>query len=350
MASLTQTAYIARKAIKFGGIAFGVLILLRAGYITIQKMIPPKPVPLPAPNTAFGKLPKMQFPKKEIPAKISYRLETISGTLPKTGEQASVYFMPESKVGFLSEDKIEDWAKLLGFNQKPQKTAGSEFEDLFTLSSPVNITLSVNELTRNFTFSYDWRSDQGFSFQFPPDTNQAITLATGFLQTAQSLPSDVNPVDNTVIFFKNDNNNLVESTFQEANFSKVNFYRRTTDGLKILPPDPKDANISVIVSAIDNNYSGTVEARYIHNIISEEISATYPLKDVNQAWAQLLDGKGYLANLGNNPEGNVIIRNAYLAYYEGEQPQSYLQPIVVFEGDRDFMAYVPAISDNLIEE
>lgn len=350
MATLTQTAYFARKTIKYGGIALVFLILLRASYITIKKLIPPKPVPPPPPNIAFGKLPKIEFPEKEILFRINYRLETISGSLPKLDGQAKVYFMPESSVGFLSQEKIENWAKLLKFNQKPQKIDGSEFENLFTLSSPVNTTLKVNVLTRNFTFTYDWRSDPGFSFQPAPDANQSISLAAGFLESAQSLPSDINPANNKIVYLKNESNNLVESIPQEANFSKVNFYRQTADSLKILPPDLKNANIYIIISPIKNNYNGIVEARYIHNIISTEINATYPLKDVNQAWTQLLEGKGYIANIGDNPEGNIIVRNAYLAYYEGEKPQGYLQPIVVFEGDRDFTAYVPAITDNLFTD
>lgn len=350
MASLTQTAYFARKAIKYVGITLVVLILLRASYITIKKLIPPKPVPLPPPNIAFGKLPKIEFPPKETLFRINYRLETISGALPDLGGQALVYFMPESSVGFLSQEKIENWARSFRFTQKPQKAEGSEFEDLFTISSPINTTLKVNVLTRNFTFFYDWRNDPGFSFQSAPDESQSLSLAINFLQSAQSMPSDINPVNNKIVFFKNDNNNLVETTFQEANFSKVNFFRQTADSLKILPPDPKNANIYVIVSAIKNNYSGTIEAKYLHNIISTEINATYPIKEVNAAWAQLLEGKGYIANQGNNPEGNIIIRNVFLAYYEGEKTQSYLQPIIVFEGDRDFMAYVPAITDNLFAE
>jgi hypothetical protein len=30
--------------------------------------------------------------------------------------------------------------------------------------------------------------------------------------------------------------------------------------------------------------------------------------------------------------------------------QSFLQPVIVFEGDRDFYAYVPAITDTWLEQ
>jgi len=42
--------------------------------------------------------------------------------------------------------------------------------------------------------------------------------------------------------------------------------------------------------------------------------------------------------------GQVTIRNIYLAYFEPVTLTNYLQPIFVFEGDNNFVAYVPAIS------
>lgn len=349
MATLTQTAYFARQAIKFGGIAFGVLILLRAGFITIRKMIPAKPAPLPPPNVAFGKLPRIKFPEKSNLPQINYRLETISGVLPKMPTQGKVYFMPHPSVSFMDEEKINSWAKALGFIQKPEKAGPGEFDYRFTIQPPMTI-VNINSLTRNFSFTYDWRNDTNFSLQTPPEDSQAIAKTTAFLQTAQSLPDDIDKTSGKVIYLKNDNNNLIESIYQEANFSKVNLFRLTDDGLKILPSDPNNSNIYVIVSSGNNKFNGVTEARYIHNLISTEINATYPLKDINQAWTQLVENKGFIASLGNNQDGNVTIRDAYLAYYEVETNQSYLQPIIVFTGDKGFTAYVPAIADNLFAD
>jgi len=36
----------------------------------------------------------------------------------------------------------------------------------------------------------------------------------------------------------------------------------------------------------------------------------------------------------------------YLAYYDAGVPTDYYQPIIVFEGDQDFLAYVPAIASE----
>jgi hypothetical protein len=39
-----------------------------------------------------------------------------------------------------------------------------------------------------------------------------------------------------------------------------------------------------------------------------------------------------------------------LAYYEPVTLTQYLQPIYVFKGDNNFIAYVPAISDKYISQ
>ena len=45
----------------------------------------------------------------------------------------------------------------------------------------------------------------------------------------------------------------------------------------------------------------------------------------------------------------ITVRNIYLAYYDSISPQTYLQPVFVFEGDGGFIAYVPAINPEFIE-
>jgi len=64
-----------------------------------------------------------------------------------------------------------------------------------------------------------------------------------------------------------------------------------------------------------------------------------------QAWNELQQGKGYIANFGQQGDnGQITIRKVYLAYYDTEVPQTYLQPIYIFEGDKNFFAYVTAVN------
>ena len=71
--------------------------------------------------------------------------------------------------------------------------------------------------------------------------------------------------------------------------------------------------------------------------------ATYPLKSSSQAFEELKNSQAYIASIGQNLGGLVSIRKVYLAYYDAGFPVDFYQPIIVFEGDKNFMAYVPAV-------
>jgi len=73
------------------------------------------------------------------------------------------------------------------------------------------------------------------------------------------------------------------------------------------------------------------------------------LKTAQVAFEDLKVGKGYIANIGLNKDGKVVIRRIYLAYFDPNIPSSFYQPVIVFEGDRSFLAYVPAITDAYLQ-
>jgi hypothetical protein len=351
MATLTETAYYSRLTIKYGAIAIVALLIFRGLFISFRaywkKAHPPPP---PPPTVAFGKLPKLVFPERPNLPTISYKLETISGSLPTLVDQAKVFFMPQPSDNLLAREKTKTWAKTLGFSGEPEEI--DKYEYLFTSGATPTTTLKVNFLSRNFTLTYDWKNDlEILSVGNPPQESQAISLARGFLQSADALGEDLALGPAEVSYLKYKEGDLAKALFfSEANFAKVNLYRQDIDGTKILPANPKESNIFVIVSPATKTGRGIIEASYTYNPVSLEHFATYPLKDVKSAWSQLTSGKAFIANLGNNPEGKITIRNAYLAYYDSNTPQNFLQPVIVFEGDQDFFAYVPAVSDNWLEQ
>jgi len=350
MATLTQTAYYSRKAIKYGSIGLLALIILRATFVSVRtywkRRYPPPP---PQPTVAFGKLPKLNFPQEGNLPPMNFKLETISGTLPQLSSQAKVFFIPQPSPNLLAWDKTKTWARTLGFTQEPEKT--DKFSYRFESEIEPKTSLEVNVLTRNFHLFYDWKNDlEILSSGNPPQEAQAISLARGFLQTANALSEDLSQGEAEVIYFKYKDGNLAKALFfSEANFVKVNLFRKEIDQIKVLPANPKDSNVSVMMTAAAGRNRGVIEVNYTHFPISEGNYATYPLKDASVAWSQLTSGKGFVANLGNNPSGKATIRNVYLAYYDSQSPQNFLQPIIVFEGDNDFYAYVPAVSDQWVE-
>lgn len=351
MASLTQTAYYSRKIIKYGSLAIVGLLIFRSLFISFKsywkKTHPPPP---PRPTYFWGKLPKLKFPQtKDLPP-IELRLETITGSLPKLSQQAKVFLIPRSSRGILAWDNTKQWARTIGFDQTPQEL--STYDYRFSASTLPKTTLDVNVVSRNFHLAYNWQEDLTITSQTaPPLEDQAISTIKGFLQQSGALSLDLAEGSSEVIYLKYVNDSLSKTLFaSEANFIKVILFRRDIDNIKVLPPNPKDSNVTALLSSSYLQMGGIIDLKYIHSNVSENKFGTYSLKDVNTAWTQLIQGKGFIANLGGNPDGKITVRKAFLAYYDGEEQQDYLQPVIVFEGDNDFYAYVPAVTDDYVEQ
>ena len=76
----------------------------------------------------------------------------------------------------------------------------------------------------------------------------------------------------------------------------------------------------------------------------------YPLKTPQQAWEELQRGKGYVVS-AKLPEGEVTIKKVFMGYYDPDVYQEYVQPVYVFLGEQEFVAYVPAVTaEYLIEQ
>ena len=75
---------------------------------------------------------------------------------------------------------------------------------------------------------------------------------------------------------------------------------------------------------------------------------SYPLITGDEAWNKLVSGQGYIANPPKTGS-QAVIRRVTLAYLDLYLPSGYIQPVYVFEGDEDFVAYVPAIVDAWLE-
>ena len=74
---------------------------------------------------------------------------------------------------------------------------------------------------------------------------------------------------------------------------------------------------------------------------------TYNLRSVDEAWATLLAGGGYIVNPRNVSEG--VITSVELVYYESHEEQEYMLPIYVFKGLNGLVAYVSALHPNMFQ-
>src|SRR5262249_36531699 len=113
-----------------------------------------------------------------------------------------------------------------------------------------------------------------------------------------------------------------------------------------LTADPNQSNVWFIDSGSQEQGKKIIAGEYHYLPVDSEKSATYPIKTAQQALDELNGGGGYIAAVGNNPDGNITVRKIYLAYFDPATIGNFYQPIVVFEGDNGFFAYVPAVASS----
>lgn len=345
MATLTETAYYTRRTINW-------LILAVIGYIILRlswslfvaawlAIFPPKP---PPPNNAFGVLPKLQFPEQASPsARLTFRLETIEGRVPLASESAAVYFMNKSPANLLALNETQDFAERLGFDINPIQ----ETKNIYRFSDPDFIlrTLRYDIVSKNFILRYRFEEDPGiFSEKNFAGSDAVLGEAKSVLQSFQLFHQDISAGKITVTFLKLTGDRLLPTTsLSSSDAVRVDFYRRPIGSTPIVTPNPDEGPVNFVFSGSQSEKRQFLQFAYTFWPIDYETVATYALKTSSQAWSELQSGGGFIARYPRTGT-QAVVRNVYIAYYDSYDPQTYLQPVFVFEGDNGFMGYVPAVA------
>lgn len=342
--TLSDAAYGGRFLIKFGAIA---LVVLMVGRVVLNMSVnlykflnPPK---APPPTYGFGTLPPLEFPSTG-PTIASYTLQTKTGTLPKLVTQLPVFFMPKQSIGVLSLDEAKKQAAALGFAFAPEQTSTTTYR--WKRNSPLPATLDIDIVSKHLTMKVDWASDPGFLSQksLPPQQT-AITQVRETLQEAGLSAPDMATSGAKISFLRASGTSYIPAvSLSEADFIQVNIWRSPIrETYSLVRPDPLQGNAHFIFSGSRDTNSSIVQADFSYAPIDYERFETYGLIAPQTAWQTLQAGKGFVAHIDTGVQ-QATVRNVYLAYYESDTPQRYLQPVYVFVGDQNFFAYVPAVA------
>lgn len=349
MATLTESAKVAKTTIKFGVVLLVVLMVgrvLLTGLLGIYRSLVPPPIA--AATVGFGKLPAINFPETSG-SELSYVLETVGNEIPSFGPNAKVFFISKSRVSLLGLDRGKKQAASLGFVFEPEQISGTLYR--WTKSSPLPSTLELDYTSGVFNLEVRWQTNPNFlSSRLLPNELQAISETRTFLKNAGSLPIDMANGEIKATFLKFSGGQMTETlSLSQADFIRVDMFRQPVDDLSILPTDPKKGVARVLISGSRTQGQRIVSAEYRHTRVEYEQFHTYPLISGTVAWEKLKVGEGLVAS---NPSENnrVVVRKIKLAYFDSLDDQSYLQPIYVFEGDNDFVGYVPAIDPEWIQQ
>ena len=339
----------ARKAIKYGGIALVFLmvgrIILTASYNYWKSLYPDPP---PPPDVKWGKLPKLIFPQKEL-VSLQYKLETRTNNLPTNlPNQFNVYFMPIKKPSLLAYDAAKSVANRLDFIQEPQKLSESEFR--WDTSEPINSSITINIITGAFVLDKKWQEDTTLTVPtvFLSD-EQAQDKLYSLLSRVELLPEDIKTGKSTVNNLKADKDQIVTAVSRsQAHFVRVNLYRKDVDGVPVIYPRSDRGPISAILALQREEKRQVINLDYNYYPVDIETSAVYPIIGTAEAWKRLQSGTAYIVSVKQNV-ATVTVRDVTIELYDAEEPQQFMQPVYVFRGDDDFVAMVPAVSDAWLE-
>lgn len=343
-ANLTTIAITTRKVIKYG-ILFVIFlttarIIVGFGISAYQAAVPK---PTAAPTARFGPLPPLPFPQpnRELP-KLDIKIETATGSLPQLPGQAKVFLIPPQQPNLFSLEKAISRAKALGFTSEPLQLSTSRYR----FSADGGLSLELNIITGAFSISSTLGIDLNQISKIPPRPDEASNQARQLLTQADLFPEELAGGEVGFEFLKAEEQSLVRAiSLSEANFIRVNLYRSKVDEIGSVTADPNKGIAWFIVGAGDRG-KNIYAAEYNFNPTDPQNVETYPLRPVSQAAEELLAGNGYIANLGTNPDGKVTVRTIELAYFDAGEGMQFYQPVYVFRGDRDFTAYVPAVSSE----
>src|SRR3990167_7912410 len=344
MATLSQTSEISKKTFVGGLIVVGVIflsILIFKFGMTLKNMLYPKPPT--ASTVAYGKIPKLDISEGVKPVgKIEYKVETISGELPKLSHELKVFKIdfPRPAFGDLERTKIN--VANADFRKEPESV--TERTATFRNLKYPDFVLTINITSGNFVMGSNYLNKEELKSGRPPSVERAKDIATNFLERLRVDVSSIDQKTPKVQLLKFGGQTLDEAvSLSSANFIKFLFSKVPIDEVKIISPRLDRAPIWALTSPAD-----VVEAKVAMQNIKLHKFSTYPLKELNRAFEELKNGNGAL---NDEIAGGVFpIREVEIVYLEGENYQEYLQPVYLFKSDNNLAAYVPAVDENWISE
>ncbi len=385
--TLHRTIDIAKKFFLGIGAGIGVIIvivlLFQLGVIIKNVLFPP---PIQPANHLYDALPKISFPENITSDKLTYTLNTISGTFPEFPDRLNVFQIKQPEPNFLNLDKAKDKAAKLGFlNDKgsasPETNLGNATYQ-WTKNQELSKRLTMNIITTDFALSSNYLTAATvLDAKNLGNQTDAMDKIRDFLNSIGMNSSDIvlektlnaensTPYITKPQLFSIENGTLVPTTsLSKAQVIRVDLYQKNmiyalntgipevTGGFRkldvdipILYPRPPYSTMNFWLAS-DSFGPNVFTANFIHkSIIVDETAeqATYPIKTSEEAFEELKNGNAYIASYFGF-EKEVKISKIFLAYYLGEDPQDYVMPIIVLEGDNGFFAYVSAIRDEWIK-
>ncbi len=349
--TLTSVTHVGRLVVRYGLISLLVLIV---GRTTITSMVAywkaTHPPPPPPPTVGFGILPPLRFPDNNSASSVtSYTLETPTGKAPVFGDRAKVLLMLRSAPSLLADERAKAFAATYGFVFAPEALGTDMYR--WTRTQPLLSTLDLNINTYHFDFTTNFLSRPELVVNASlPSGYEAVTKVKSFLSLTDLLPRDVATVAGEIVYLKSLGGELATAVSEsDADYIQVDINRNPIDNqFRMYTPEGYTGIISAILAANLTDKDSIVQLKYNYNTLDYTQVHTYPIRSAQSAWQLLQGGQGFV--LQPPASGKAVIRSITMGYYDDFEEQSFLQPIYVFEGDENFLGYIPAVDPQYIQK
>ncbi len=341
--SLSAIATQARQGLK---IAIGVFFLFVVGRVvlewsiaTYKRLNPPPPAP---PTYGFQLLPQIEFPNQSATARPkNIVLDTVGKGLPDYGIKSNVYMIPAAQPNLLALDRAKQQASALGFIAAPEKVSSNLYR--WRRSEPIPATLEIDIVHSTLKMRADWGSSIDLlSRKEIPAPRQLDAELKSILRAANVLSDDLATATAQITYVRAVGGEVREApSISDADFVQADFFRSTPHGYPGVTSERDHGVIRIMLSGSRRQGERLLllEAQYYPVMwINPE---TYPLQSAKQALQALQAGGGFITKPVQGD--TATIRNVYLGFYEPTTPQSFYQPVYVFEGDDEFQAIIPAL-------
>ena len=341
--TLSDVAYVSRLTIKWGTIGFIVLFFLRTIVSLLASILlilnPPKP---PGPTYGFGILPKLTFDQS------AFTVSSISDEIPSSNKasitetQLPVYFVPEKKIHLFSNAEANTIAKAFGFLEPSVLDEKTTYT--WTTSQPMHTQLKMDVSTKQFSLTTDWINHlDKFSGQ-PMQKPQAIAQLRSTLRTAEILSPDIATSEAKTQYLTVQGTEFSPvDNVSDAQFIRVDLFRSSIlSRYPVYRTNPSEGSVWAIFSGATDNALRILQASYQLKTVEYDQSETYPILTPEEAVSRVVRGEGYVAQYSGST-GQGVVRRMFLAYFEENVSQQYLQPMYVFTGDDGLVVYLPAV-------
>lgn len=342
--TLTELSFYIRKYYPFGILGALIVLIVFYSFQLFFLFLQNKPKG-PTINPIFNVLTRPTVPEASSSAGIQFALENIEGRPVTATDTARVfYLLPSPRTPFGFREKAYLIAKTLNFDTD---TVNFLLQGKNAVFSDTTKKLSVDIQNFNFNFQYSFANEPSlFNTAITPSINEAQSRAINFLQSLDVYPQELaTGKTNTIYFNFNPESKTIRPTNkgEDGNMVEVDFSRADIDGFPTVSPTFFNSQNFVLMTFFNDGTFQILRSQVKFFERSPEQIGVYPVRNGDEAYADLQKGEGIVVS---NPQDldTVVVKTMFMAYYDPDVYQDYLQPVYVFVGEDNFVAYVPAIA------